>query len=164
MLCKDEFVNYGTYGICQIQDIRTMSFEPGHDREYYVLKPVHHHDASVFVPVGSEKLEAKMRPILSKEEIDAIIASVKDDNLLWVTDRKERTAQFKDMLVRRDERELLLLTSCLYLKSQQEAKGLSAGDAQVLKTAESIIRQEFAFSLHIQPEEIGDYIRTRLEA
>ena len=34
--------------------------------------------------------------------------------------------------------------------------------AQLLKKAEDVIRQEFAFSLGISPGEIGRYIQTRL--
>ena len=103
-----------------------------------------------------------MRPILSREEIDRLILSVKDRRLEWLPDRKERTEQFRQILAGRDERQLLLLISCLYLRSQESGRGISAAEARLLKKAEDVIRQEFAFSLGISPEEIGRYIQARL--
>ena len=129
----------------------------GHD--YFVLKPVHQENASIFVPADNQNLLARMRPILAPEEIDQIIASVKDQDMLWISDRKALAAQFQALLSRRDERELLLLVSCLYLKNP---KGLSSTDAQILQQAEHIIEQEFSFALQISPQDIGSYIRKRL--
>lgn len=163
LFASDAFVNYSPYGICRVEAVQPMKFDSSGKRDYYVLKPVYQSDASVFVPVGNQKLESRMRPILFKGEIDQIIDSVKDDGMQWIEDRKQRAAQMKEILTRRDERELLLLISCLYYKSQEGTKGLAAGDAQVMKAAEGMISQEFSFSLGLPPEEIGGYIQTRLE-
>lgn len=161
MPAVNEYVNYGCQGICKIEDLRFMKFgSVGHD--YFVLKPVHQENASIFVPADNQNLLARMRPILAPEEIDQIIASVKDQDMLWISDRKARAAQFQAVLSRRDERELLLLVSCLYLKSQENPKGLSSTDAQILQQAEHIIEQEFSFALQISPQDIGSYIRKRL--
>lgn len=64
---------------------------------------------------------------------------------------------------RRDERELLMLTSCLYLKSKESSNGLSSTDAQILKKAELIIEQEFSFSLKISMQSVGAYIHEKLD-
>lgn len=160
---KGDFVNYGTQGICQVEDIRTIKPDrrsQAHD--YYVLRPLHQDNASVFVPVDNQSLAARMRPVLSREEIEETIMSVKDQALLWVSDRKERTALFQKILIRRDERELLLLGSCLYTKARENPKGLSASDAQTLKKVESVIEQEFSFALQMHAQDVGAYIRKKL--
>lgn len=163
MVQTGDYVNYGTQGICRVEEIRTMKF--GGDAEaraYLVLRPVHQENASVFVPSDNQRLLARMRPVLSPEEIDRTILSVSHQSMPWISDRKERAAKFQEILSRRDERELLLLVSCLYLRSKESAKGLSSGDAQVLKKAETVIAQEFSFSLRIDPQDIGGYIRGKL--
>ena len=55
-----------------------------------------------------------------------------------------------------------MLAACLYRHAQEEPKGLSSSDAQALKTAEATIEQEFAFSLQLGPQTVGEYIREKL--
>lgn len=103
---------------------------------------------------------SRMRPVLTKEEIDRIICSVQDDQILWTNDRKVRTAQFQQILSRRDTRELLMLASCLHKRKTE--KGLPASELEMLHKAEGMIEQEFSFALNIRREDIGQYIRDRL--
>ena len=163
MPAKNDYVNYSTHGICKIEEIQFIQFDrTSGGREYYILRPVHMDNIRIFVPTDNPGLTKRMRPILSPKEIDQIILSVKNQTLLWIDDCKQRTAKFRNILLRRDERELLLLISCLYLKSQECTKCLSAGDAQILKTAEEIIEDEFSFSLKISSQKIGTYIQEKL--
>ena len=68
---KYDFVHYGAYGVCQVEDIRPIRFGPDTPRrEYYVLKPISQDGASIFVPADNLKLMSRMRPVLSEEEID----------------------------------------------------------------------------------------------
>lgn len=164
MPCINDYVNYKTQGVCKIEDLRPMKFGPdSREREYYILRPVHQESSHIFVPADNQTLIDQMRPVLSPEEIDRTIISVKDKSLIWDKDRKKRMAQFQEILSRRDERELLMLISCLYLKSKESANGLSSTDAQILKKAEHIIEQEFAFSLKISMQSVGAYIREKLD-
>ena len=67
MPAVNEYVNYGCQGICKIEDLRFMKFgSVGHD--YFVLKPVHQENASIFVPADNQNLLARMRPILAPKQ------------------------------------------------------------------------------------------------
>lgn len=163
MFYKGDYVNYSTSGICQIEDICFMSFgknSKGHD--YYILKPVSQEGESIFVPIDNEKLIDRMKPVLTPKEIDDIILSIKDEDLIWIDDRKQRIKKFHDILLKRDEKELLMLASCLYLRSTETKKGISSTEQEILKTAESAIDQEFSFVLHLSAQDIGIYIRKKL--
>ena len=163
MYSKGDYVNYSTQGICEIEDIRLIKFNSdSHARRYYILKPVHQKDACIYVPADNQKLLALMRPVLSPEEIDRTILSVRNSKIPWTKDRKQRTSEFQAILSRRDEKELLQLAGCLYLKSKDGTKGLCSGDLQILKKIEKIIAQEFSFSLKINLQDIGTYIRQKL--
>lgn len=164
MPSKNDYVNYGAQGICKIEDVRRERFDAATgERDYCVLKPVHQQNACIFVPVDNPKLLRQMRPILTPREIDQTIRSIRHQSLPWINDRRQRAAQFQEILARRDERELLLLASSLYWRSKEEGKGLSSGDEQVLRQVETIIEQEFSFSLHLGPRQIGPYILKTLE-
>lgn len=160
----NDYVNYGNHGICQIENICPMKFSSDTcERDYYILKPVHQENTHIFVPVENQKLIEQMRPILSPEDIDQIILSVRNRSIPWTNDRKQRAIEFQDILSRRNECELLQLASCLYLRERDGAKGLSSCDAQILKKVEAIISQEFSFSLNISTREVGAYIRKKLD-
>ena len=103
---KSDFVHYGAYGVCQVEDICPIRFGPDLPRrEYYVLKPVSQVGSSIFVPADNPKLTARMRPVLSKEEIDRLLADVGEERLPWTEDRRQRLDTFRDILRRSDERE-----------------------------------------------------------
>lgn len=163
MYRKGDYVNYSTQGICEIEDVRLIKFNSDSQaRKYYILKPVHQKNTCIYVPIDNQKLLRQMRPILSSDEIDKTILSVRNSEIPWTKDRKQRTSEFQAILSRRDEKELLQLASCLYLKSKDGTKGLCSSDSQILKKVETIIAQEFSFSLKINPQDIGPYIRQKL--
>ncbi len=163
MYRKGDYVNYSTQGICEIEDIQLIKFNSDSlARKYYILKPIHQKNACIYVPVDNQNLIDHMRPVLSSDEIDKVILSTKNHKIPWTKDRKQRTSEFQAILSRRDEKELLQLASCLYWKSKNDAKGLCSSDSQILKKAETIIAQEFSFSLNINPQDIGTYIRQKL--
>lgn len=164
MFDKGDYVNYSTSGICLIEDICRMSFGKGaEEHDYYILKPLKQNSESIFVPADNEKLTAKMRAVLTPDEIDDIILSVKEEDLIWIDDRKQRMKAFNEILMRRDEKELLMLASCLYLRSKETKKGISATEQNILKVAEEAIDQEFSFVLNLNMQNIGKYIREKLE-
>lgn len=163
MLRVNDYVNYSTHGICKVEAVAEMKLGSKIEkREYYILSPVFRQDSKLYVPTDNQTLLQRMRPLLSEQEIDQIILSAKDQSMSWIADHKERKLRFGEIFSRRDERELLLLISCLYLQSQNSKKGLTAYDAQILKKAESVIEQEFAFSLHISPKNVRNYIQKKL--
>ena len=55
-------VVYGIHGVCLIVNVEEQRFG-GEVTKYYVLQPVYDDKGKVFVPVGNERLERKMRRI-----------------------------------------------------------------------------------------------------
>ena len=159
MYQKGDYISYSGHGVCRISDIRAMDFGSG-NQEYFVIEPIATGGATIYLPRGNPKVLTRMRPVLTKEEIDAIIFSVRDDQIPWINDRKVRIAQFQQILSRRDTRELLMLASCLHKRKTE--KGLPASELEILHKAEGMVEQEFSFALNVRREEIGQYIRDRL--
>lgn len=163
MIAVHQYVNYGTQGICKIEELRSIKFNSdSHARDYYILKPVYQENAQIYVPAENQALLDKMRPILSPEEIDQIILSIQNQDMLWISDRTKRLTRFREILSGSDKRELLLLASCLYRKSKESGNELCSSDAEILKQAENAIELEFSFSLKMSTKNIGAYIRDKL--
>ena len=57
---KNDFVHYGAYGVCRVEDLRPMRFGPGEPlREYYVLRSVDQNGADIYVPADNPALTAR---------------------------------------------------------------------------------------------------------
>ena len=165
---KGSYVVYGTDGICVIDDVTEMSFMAGVEKSrYYVLKPEHSSDSKVYVPAGNEKLMSKLRPLLTKQEIDMLLTGIRYKAIEWEPDRRLRTEFFHGILAKGVTEELLLMIRCIYLKKNElenVGRKLSSSDVNSLKTAEKLVEEEFACVLGIERKDVGAYIRSMIHA
>ena len=163
-----EVVSYGTTGICTIVDIRmeSLSRSGARKQEYYVLRPMATPTCVTYVPTGNEALTGKMRHVMTGEEIDRMIDSVKGQSLEWIEDTRQRSDAFQKVLNGGISGELLKLISCLYLEKKSRGKGgkkFCATDEKLLSSAERMVSEEFAYALQIPEKEVSAYIANRME-
>lgn len=166
MLNIGEKVLYGAAGACTITDICTKKFGDKGEREYYVLVPVHDTRTTLYVPVDNEALQAKMKKLLSAEEIEALIASMPREEAVWINDEKARQESFKNILKSGDRRELINMTKALYRHRQKVTamgRKLHMSDERLFKEAEKLLCDEFAVVLEMQPSEVMPFIIHRLD-
>jgi CarD family transcriptional regulator len=67
------------HGICELTEIREINVN-NVARPYYVLKPVFGNNFTLYVPLGNENLEAKMKCLLSIDEIHKFIGEMPDED------------------------------------------------------------------------------------
>lgn len=163
-----QMVAYGTTGICTIEDIRleSLSRSGANKQEYYVLRPLAAPTCTTYVPTANETLTARMRCIMTREEIDAMIDGVRGQQLAWIEDNRKRTESYQKVVSGGISGELLKLISCLYLEKQarmQEKRKFSAADEKILECAERLVSEEFACALKIPQKEVAAYIAGRME-
>ena len=162
-----EYVAYGINGMCNIEDIRPMQLSQSVEKMmYYILRPESNPKSTIFVPVNNQKLVSKMRELMTKDEINAMLVRMKDRTLEWEKDVRFRTESFHEILNNGVNQDLILMIRCLHRKRQelvQLGKKLPARDSNTLKTAERLVEEEFAHVLHIKCEEVSDYIRDVLD-
>lgn len=162
---KGSYVVYGKMGVCRLMDKQTMSFG-GDSGEYYVLLPVSDDRSSVYVPCDNPNLMARLRTLLTPQQIGDILAGVDDSRLEWIDDRTERQATFRGIMGADDRLQLMRLIRCLYCKKQEKiaaGKRLSAMDEGYLQDAIRLVEEEFAIALDIPRNRVSEYIRSRIE-
>ncbi|WP_368489824.1 CarD family transcriptional regulator [Clostridium sp. BJN0013] len=160
----NDIILYGIQGVCKIIDITEKEIE-GKRREYYVLKPVYDSNSTIFIPVHSEKLVAKMRRILSTEEIYALIKAIPSESTVWIDNETLRREKYSAILTSGDRTALVRLIKTLYLhQKMQREKGrkLHVSDERFMKDAERMIYDEFAYVLHIKCEQVLPFILEQL--
>lgn len=166
MLKIGEKVLYGAAGACTVTEICTRKFGEAGEREYYVLMPVHDARTTLYVPVDSEALRAKMKRLLSVEEIEKLIASMPQEEALWIADEKARQETYKGMLRRGDRRELIGMAKALYSHRQKltaAGRRLHVADERLFKEAEKLLCDEFAVVLNLKPSEVMGFIAGKLK-
>jgi CarD family transcriptional regulator len=160
---KNDYIVYGTNGICHIEDIQPMSFDRKKDSDlYYILRPLSNPASTVFVPLKNENLTSKMRDVMTKEQIHELLEDMKGKELPWEQNRRFRSETFHEILTKGVQEELLLMVQCIYMRKKQlteDGKKLPTTDSNTLKAAEKLVEEEFAYVLNIAKEEVGSYIK-----
>lgn len=165
MFSIGDTVKYATTGVCKITDITQKKFGTL-VMQYYVLEPIRQKNATVYVPVQNQALVDKMKKLLSAEEVEALIADMKNYTVEWIEPDNVRQEQYRAILSGGDRRALIGMIRTLYMHQQElreKHRHLRSVDEQILKTAENMINDEFAAVLQIAPDEVVSYIMKKVE-
>lgn len=166
MYSAGQVVRYGTHGICSVAEIITKKI--GADQiQYYVLKPVSQESATIFVPVENKKLTERMQRLLNAEEIMEIIGGMSDDHLMWIDEDMKRRDAYNEILRGGDRASMARMIKTLFLRQQelaQKRKKLHIADEKILKEAERVLYEEFAYVLGIDQKEVLPFICKTLGA
>lgn len=160
----NDMVLYGAEGVCRIADITVQNMR-GDDVEYYVLKPVGENNSTIFVPTGSEVLTARMRRVMSAEEIYALIQTIPEEKSEWIENENTRKLRYKEILSGGDRQELVRMIKAIYLHGQERkklGKKLHLSDEKFLKDAEKLLYEEFAHVLNIKKDEVLPFIMAQI--
>lgn len=147
---------YGTDGVFRIHEVTKKKFgkETG---TYYVLRSVYRESSVVYVPVGNEKLEAKMHPVLSEDEIDTLISELPACGNIWIEDENDRKLCYKEILTGGNRHAVASMIRTLYehrTKQEKNGKKMHISDERFLKDAERVLYDEIAHVKNIRPEQV----------
>lgn len=167
MVSVGDTIIYGGHGVCKIDGIREMTVTD-ETFPYYVLKPVFEPALTIYIKVGNEQCESKMRRVLSAEEIRSLIEQMPDEGTIWEPEENERKKRYKEILDGSDRVALVKLIKTLYLRGEElkasgKGKKLHASDERFLKDAEKTLYDEFAHVLDIKRDEVLPFICRQIE-
>ncbi len=159
MFKVNDYVVYGSTGVCRITAIGKDEYTGNNDIEYYVLHPVYNDNMTIKIPVNNPKVS--MRPILTKEEVLSLIAAMPDEETIWIDDSRERSELFKTILKKGNCEEWIKLIKTLHLEKETRlatGKTLTNTDEEIMRSAEKQLNEEFAIVLNISLDEVLPYI------
>lgn len=164
MLQKGTQAVYGIHGVCTIVDVETKSV----DRkkvEYFVLEPKEQPGARYYVPTHNPAALAKLRPLLSAEELETLLASESTRRISWIADENLRKQKYRELINSADRAALISMIRALYRHKQEQ---LEAGrkfhqcDENFLRDAQKLLCSEFSLVLGIPQSEVSGYIEKKL--
>ena len=162
---KGDCVIYKSNGICTVSEIQQKSFA-GETRDYYVLRSLFDGHSTWYVPLDSAELVASMSPVLSVDEVNAIIDASADCEDVWIDDFKQRTESFTEIIRGGDRARIMSLYKTLSLRkkeAEEQRRKLYVSDERTLHSAEKMIVEEFAYVLDIPRADVIGYISDRLD-
>lgn len=108
----NDFVSYGTRGVCKIVNITKLDM-PGSnpDQLYFCLSPLANSWNTIYTPVGNE---AAFKPLVSREEAITILKELPDIEPCPAMGRFQLDQTFKQMMQENDPRSLISLIKYLH--------------------------------------------------
>lgn len=154
-----ECVLYGQEGVCRIVEIVTRKIA-NQDKLYYQLMPLDNH-ITILVPVDQKQSNAKMRQVLSKDDIYDLIKTMPDNETIWIKDKNVRKQKYNEIINKGNHKQLVQLIKTLYLNKQEQinkGKKFHLQDQYLLEVAEKILYDEFSVTLEIKQNEVLPFI------
>lgn len=164
MFCQGNRVIYGMHGVCVILGCENRLVDRK-QVEYYVLEPLKQPGDRYYVPTQNAAAVAKMKPLLTKKELDALLASQNQAEDVWIADENQRKQRYRELITGGDRSALLAMIKALHThKDVQLTQGrrLHLCDENFLRDAENLLGGEFSLILGIAPNEVGTYITNKL--
>ena len=158
-------VVYGIHGICQILDLEERTVDRKKIK-YFALEPMDQPGARFFVPSENPAALAKLRHIISHEDLQTLLSSTEIRENCWIADENQRKQRYRELINSSDRVALLRMINTLHQhKKVQAAAGrkFHLCDENFLRDAEKLLNAEFSLVLGIQPSEVGDYILSALD-
>ena len=147
-------------GVCRITEVIERRLSSDGTRKYYILVPVYDPGTKIYFPIDGDV--SKLRSLLTIDEINSLVSEIDDSETPDFDDEKKRQEAFLNILSRADRKELIMLITTLYeekARKEEAGKKFHTTDERVVREAERIINEEFAFVLGIEPDKVPDYIR-----
>lgn len=159
------YIVCGQHGVCRVESVGKLQLtEASRDREYYTLSKVYSQGGVIYVPADSEKIV--MRPVISKEEAEALIAGMREIGTLQIDNEKRKEEILKQAFRTCDNRDWVRIIKTLYARKQSRlarGKKVTASDERFLRAAEENLYGELAISLNINKKDVEKYIIEQID-
>ena len=106
MFAKNDYIIYGTTGVCKITGIEKKKFN-NMEREYYILKPAYDPNSTIYAPVANNMIN--IRKIMTVKEVYDLIKTMPDNKPIWIDDINLRKEKYNEILKKGDKVELVKL-------------------------------------------------------
>ena len=155
-----EHVLYGIHGVCRI----TATEERTVDRKrvsYLVLEPLEQAGARYLIPTHNEAALSKLRPVMSRQQLEQLLSSDEVRFNVWIEDENLRKQRYRELISSGDRLALLQMICSLHnhKKAQSEAgRKFHLCDENFLRDAERLLNEEFSLVLGIEQNLVSAYV------
>lgn len=160
-----EQVVYGVHGVCRVVDQEERLV----DRKrltYLALEPVGQGGSRYLVPTHNAAAMAKLKHMLSREELAALMDSEEVRKNGWISDENQRKQTYRELISSGDRAKLMQMVRTLYRhKAAQSAAGRKVHlcDDNFLRDAEKLLLGEVCVVMEMDADQAKQYLRSKLK-
>ena len=159
-----DWVVYGIHGVCRVIGTEKQLINRKRT-QYLVLEPLAQTESRFYLPVENPSAMAKLKAVLPKEELAALISSEEVRQDVWIQEENQRKQHYRDLISSGDRVSLMKMVSTLYrYRASQTAAGrkFHQADENFLRDAEKLLASEIALVLELSAEDARNYLREQL--
>ena len=161
----NEYVFYGSEGICKIDDIVSSPFsDVKSDMKYYVLHSLHGGSNTAYIPFdGASTL---IRAVMTKAEIDSLIARIPSIELFEECPLKLLKEKYVLAIRSGDPFEWVRVIKTVYdrtINGRDGGKKVSDAEKALAENAKRFLHMEMSIVLGIPSEDVENYIIERIQ-
>lgn len=165
MYMPGSLVVYGSHGVCNIVGTEMRRIDKK-TVEYLVLEPVGNPSCKFLVPSKNEAAMAKLRPVLSREQLEQMLKPESLRRDVWVEEEDQRKLRYKDLISGNDISALISMVHYLHvhkLRQQEAGRKFHQSDENFLRDAQKLLETEFSLVLDMPDHEVEAYIKKLFE-
>lgn len=165
MFKVNDYIFYGTNGVCKVLDIGIPNLNlPNKKKQYYTLKQIYGEKNTIYTPIDNNKIF--MRKLISKKEAAELIDNIPSTELLYAEDDKMLEEKYKEVMNKCDCKEWLKIIKTTHVRRNirlAEGKKCKSKDDKYLEKAEEYLFEEFATVFNMNKENIKDFIMQHIK-
>lgn len=163
MFSVGEYIVYGTNGICRVEDVCASPYDAADTRTYYLLVPLHNPMSStIYTPV--DNMRVPMRRLMTKGEIEALIARMDEIELLEVPVEKQRREIYRATITELDPSGYISVIKTVERRREELTaahKHFPVSDLEYGRLAKHLLYSEMAHVLEMEERLVEAYIEQR---
>ena len=142
---------YGPHGACRVLELQHQQ-QGGRPVTYLVLEPLGQTGARYMVPTHDQVAMAKLRPLLTREELEELPEAAIAQKTEWIRDEGQRKLLYRELISGTDRGRLLgMMISVMQHKELQASNGRKCHicDENFLRDAERVLCGEIGAVLDL---------------
>ena len=159
-----EHIVYGTNGICRVEEICKSPYDAADTRTYYLLIPVNNPMSStIYTPVDNERVP--MRRLMTREQIDALIAAIPAIETLIVPVEKQRREIYRTTIGTLAPEGYVQVIKTVHRRREELTaahKHFPVTDLEYGRLAKHLLYSDCAHVLGLAEESMEEYIASRI--
>lgn len=160
MFAINDYVFYGSGGVCQIVDLQYAPLDGmPKDRQYYILHSVYNQNSVMYIPVDSDGVF--LRHLMSREEAEALVKRIPSVEVIEETNAKALRDKYYELMKMHSPIEWVRVMKTVQYRMnepRQVPRRISETERSFFETAKKHLYSELSIVLEIPLGDVAQYL------